>query len=243
MLKRMLWVSACLWLGAVSPAMADEAADVQRIRAALADLMPGAPDSITASPAAGLYEVVFDANLVYVTADGKHLIQGNVTDLASRKDITEPRRDVIRSQAVDAMGEDKMVIYQPKKTRHTITVFTDIDCGYCRKLHSELDQFMDEGIRVRYMYYPRSGPDTPSYYKAVNSWCAKDRNAALTLSKAGKSIADERCDNPVMDHMRLANMLGVRGTPSIILEDGRMVPGYVPARRLLKYLEDKDVRP
>jgi thiol:disulfide interchange protein DsbC len=172
-----------------------------------------------------------------------------MVDLVSREDLTEnsPRLAEARKkeakervEAVNKIGEDQMIVFAPDgKAEHTITIFTDIDCGYCRKLHAEMDGYKAEGIRVRYLFFPRAGVDTPSYDKAVSVWCADDRQAALTDAKAGKSVPDKKCDNPVKQHMELGEKLGISGTPAIILGNGDIVPGYVPPKRLADMIKDK----
>jgi thiol:disulfide interchange protein DsbC len=167
------------------------------------------------------------------------VIQGDIVDLTSSDNVTENRRNGLRAKAIDAVGEDKMIIFSPKnETKYTITVFTDIDCGYCRKLHQEIASYNDLGIKIRYMMFPRTGLNTESYDKAVSAWCADDRNEAITRAKRGETIEPRTCDNPVSQHYNLGQQLGVRGTPSIILADGEMVPGYVPADRLLQMLSN-----
>ena len=194
-------------------------------------------DEIAPSPIEGISEVLVGPQLFYVTNDGKYLFQGSLVEIETRTDISETRRNSIRLKAVNAMGEDNMIIFPASKPRHTITVFTDIDCGYCRKLHKEIDQFNANGITVRYLMYPRSGVNTPSYYKAVSVWCKKDQNAALTASKAGKTLPRAECDNPIQAHMELGSLLGIKGTPAIVLDDGELFPGYVPAAKLAKVLD------
>jgi len=196
-------------------------------------------DEVTPSPIAGISEVLVGPQLFYMTNDGKYLFQGSLVEIETRTDISEMRRNSIRLKAVNEMGEDNMIIFPAGKPRHTITVFTDIDCGYCRKLHKEIDQFNANGITVRYLMFPRSGVNTPSYYKAVSVWCKKDRNVALTDSKAGKSLPRATCDNPVEAHMELGELLGIKGTPAIVLDDGELFPGYVPAVKLARVLDGK----
>jgi thiol:disulfide interchange protein DsbC len=209
-----------------------------KIRAQLKELLPGEKiDSITKTPISGLYEVVMGPQLVYVSGDGRYLIQGRMIDIEKREDLTEPRRATARKQAVDKVGEDNMVIFGPRKYDHTVTVFTDIDCGYCRKLHREIDDYGKEGIRVRYVFYPRAGVGSKSYQEAVSVWCADDRRQAMTDAKSGKSIVAKNCANPVASHMELGELLGISGTPAIVLESGDLVPGYVPAKRLAALLE------
>lgn len=213
---------------------ADQAADEDTIRKALAPIVV---DSVAGTPVEGIYEVVSGPHIVYVSADAKFMFQGELIDLKKRVSLTEPRRRETIKAAVAAVSEDQMIIYEPKETRHTITVFTDIDCGYCRKLHSEMDDFLKAGIRVRYMMYPRTGKGSSSYDKAVAVWCAEDRNSALTDAKNGKDPAMKRCDNPIDAHMELVAKLGARGTPFIVLENGQTQPGYVPAARMAQLLD------
>jgi thiol:disulfide interchange protein DsbC len=129
------------------------------------------------------------------------------------------------------------VIFAPDKPKHTVTVFTDIDCGYCRKLHREIDGYLKAGIRVRYLFFPRAGLGSESFNEAVSVWCAADRQQAMTDAKAGKPIEAKTCENPVIDHMQLGESLQISGTPAIVLESGDLVPGYVPAERLAAMLQ------
>lgn len=197
------------------------------------------PEIVAPSPVPGLYEVVIGAQLLYVNEDGRFAINGSVIDIADGRDITEPRRSEIRAGLVNRVGEDNMVIFEPEQGEgeHTVTVFTDIDCGYCRKLHAEIDSYNRAGVRVRYLFFPRTGLNTPSYDKAVTVWCSEDRLDAMTRAKGGENLAQLACANPVGDHYQLGTDIGVRGTPAIVLDDGTMVPGYVPAERLKQMLE------
>lgn len=214
-------------------------ADKDAIRKAL----PGMKiDAIEQAPIEGFYEVVVGSHVVYVSADGRYMLQGDLIDLKTRLSLTEPRRRAAQRAVIESMGEDKMIVFKPEKVKHKVTVFTDIECGYCRKLHGEIDEYLDAGIEVRYLMYPRAGAGSSAYKKAVAVWCAEDRNGALTDAKAGKSIEMSNCDNPIDEHMELAAALGLRGTPLIVLESGQVQPGYVPAKRLARLL-DGDAQP
>ncbi|MGD8629611.1 MAG: bifunctional protein-disulfide isomerase/oxidoreductase DsbC [Gammaproteobacteria bacterium] len=208
------------------------------IKQSLARVLPGVtPEQIKPSPMQGVSEVLVGARLLYISDDGRYLLQGSLIDLETRKDISEERRKEIRLAAINEVGSDNMIVFPAAEERHTITVFTDIDCGYCRKLHKEVDQFNAEGITVRYLMFPRSGINSPSYDKAVSVWCADDRRAALTKAKAGEDIKPRKCDNPVKEQYELGGMLGVTGTPALILDNGELLPGYVPAKRLAQVLD------
>jgi thiol:disulfide interchange protein DsbC len=239
MIKRI--AGLCLLLvapGLLNTAMAEPPSQAA-IKKSLAAVLPGvALDNINPSPVDGVSEVQVGPRLLYVTNDGKYMLQGSLIDLETRVDVSEERRKGIRLDAINAVGEDNMIIFPASKPRHTVTVFTDIDCGYCRKLHNEIAQYNDNGITVRYMMFPRSGIDSPSYNKAVAVWCAKDHQDALTRSKAGEQLqSGTDCANPVKQHYELGQLIGVRGTPALVLDDGEMLPGYVPAVKLAKALD------
>jgi len=235
--KRSLFLAGMLLLPAVSPVLADADA---KIRAWLEKLVPEFEiDSIAETPVGGLFEVLMGPDVVYVSGDGKYMLQGHLIDLVRRKDLTEPRRAEVRKQAVDRISEDKMVIFAPDKYEHTITVFTDIDCGYCRKLHREIADYGAAGIRVRYIFFPRAGVNSESYKKSISVWCADDRQQAMTDAKAGKNLPTKSCKHPVEDHMRVGAWLGISGTPTILLDNGDMLGGYVSAKRLANKLDLK----
>jgi thiol:disulfide interchange protein DsbC len=218
-----------------APAVADEAAN---IRGALAKVLPQyKPTSVQPTPIDGLYQVEIGPQVMFVTSDGRFLIDGAIVDLETREDITESARSQARLRALDSIGEENMVVFDAPNSKHTVTVFTDIDCGYCRKLHQQIDGYAEEGISVHYLFYPRSGVKTPSYDKAVSVWCSDDRQEALTQAKNGVKISGETCANPVQRHMELGELMGIRGTPAIVLDNGEMVPGYVEPKRLATLLE------
>ncbi len=243
-MKFFLVVSLLLTQIAVSHAAdAAKTDDYTLMRQNLAKIMTVAqPDSIKPSPIDGLYEVVYGAQIFYATKDGRYLVQGDILDVNGQRNLTEQRRSATRLAAIDKVSEDKMIIFSPQapqKVKHTITVFTDIDCGYCRKMHSEIGSYLKQGIRVRYMSYPRTGVDTPSYFKAVSVWCAKDRKDALTRAKQDEPIETKTCKNPVKEEMQLGEEVGVSGTPTIITDTGRLLPGYVPAIHLAQILDQE----
>lgn len=218
---------------ALSQAYANEDA----VKKALTTSMPTAKiESVKPSEIKGVYEAVIEGNIFYVSEDGKYLLQGHLIDVKAKKDLTEEKLSAEHKKDMDAMGEENMIIFKSKIKKYQISVFTDIDCGYCRKLHSEIDQYLAEGITVRYLFYPRAGKGSESYNKAVSVWCAADRNAALTAAKQGKPLENKQCKNPVDAHMALGEKFGARGTPMIVTEKGTILPGYVPAKQLAQGL-------
>jgi len=215
-------------------------ADEKIVRETLLKAMPDLQiESVKPAPVKDLFEVTVGGDIIYATTDGKYLLQGRLIDTATRTDLTEEKLSGARKVALDKLGENKMIIFKPKIHTYTATVFTDIDCGYCRKLHSEIDQYLAQGITIRYLFFPRAGKGSESYNKAVSVWCAKDRNAALTAAKKDEKLDAKTCDNPVDEHMDLAENFGVKGTPMIVTEQGNVYPGYLPASELVEALESE----
>ncbi len=239
---RGLFLVACSVVS--SAALADSASEIATVKQAVQRAIPdGSPESVTPAPIPGFYEVVMGAQVFYVSADGKLLLDGNLYDLQTRRNLTDDRKSESRKKIVDAIDESTMVVFEPKDVKYTVTVFTDIDCGYCRKLHSEIRSYMDKGIKIRYAAFPRSGKDTPSYYKAIGVWCAKDRKTALTNAKLGGAVEEKKCDHPIDKHMAAGLSIGVSGTPTMVFPNGHVVPGYVNAGQLVQILENEKSAP
>ncbi|KAB7622584.1 DsbC family protein [Alkalilimnicola sp. S0819] len=223
-------LAAALGLTALGALAADaDPAVAERIRAAVAEVEPRIEiDAVGETPLPGIYEVVIGGQVAYLSGDGKYLVQGNIIELGSGRSVSDERRGELRlAKLEESVDESQMIIYEPGGEVSTqITVFTDIDCPYCRKMHADIEQMLAEGVRVRYLLMPRAGVGSGSYVKAVNAWCADDPRAALTAAKQGKRNEQRECDDPVTKHLRLARDLGITATPTIILEDGRVEAGY-----------------
>ncbi|MFE8072632.1 DsbC family protein [Marinobacteraceae bacterium S3BR75-40.1] len=213
----------------------------QRITQKIAQAVPGV-EVVSIKPAAidNLYEVKTNSQeLIYVTGDAEHLLVGDLyrVEDSGIVNLTEARRAEERADQLAQVAPEERIRFKPEgEVKARIAVFTDIDCPYCRKLHKEVPKLNANGIEVDYLAFPRSGPGTPSFRKYISAWCADDSKAALTAAKNGESIPSKQCDNPVLSQYQLGQELGVTGTPAIILEDGRMVRGYVPADRLIQAL-------
>jgi thiol:disulfide interchange protein DsbC len=232
------WIMLPLAL-AVSTCFGDEPA--QPTKEELAAKLNGvSPSDITASPIEGLYQVAVGSNVAYLTADGRFLIQGEVYDLESLENVTEATRAAARVELLDAVEPSETIVFAAKGERkHRVTIFTDIDCGYCRQFHRDIEKVNELGIEVRYLFYPRTGPDTESWAKADKVWCADDRNAALTRAKLGGAVPDAECaSTPVAEHFELGRQVGVRGTPAMYADNGELLGGYLPPDRLLETLEE-----
>ncbi len=232
MLKHLFLIIPLLFSGI---SLAEEA---DKLKQQLEQTLPGVTiDGLKKVDNTQLYEGVINGEILYFSADGRYVLQGELVSLESRTNLTEQRRVSMRKDIIDGLDEKDMIIFEPEKTAHTLTVFTDIDCVYCRKMHSEIEQYQDLGIRIRYMAYPRGGIGSESYDDAVTVWCHEDRRDAMTRAKAGEELEAKTCDNPVKAEFETGQKLGVQGTPALFMENGQMLPGYVPAERLKEILE------
>ncbi len=228
----LLFFSSLLMTFTVSAAEVDNA---EKLKQALAKSMPNVQATrISATPVEGLYEVIVGSQVVYMSVDARYMIEGDLFDLKTKRNVSEDAKSVIRLAAIEKLGADNMLVYKPEKVKNTITVVTDIDCPYCRRLHNEIPDYMKNEIQVRYIFMPLKG--AADMKKTVSVWCSDNQQTALDTAKSGGIVEDKTCDNPINDHLALARELGVRGTPAILLEDGRLLPGYVPVDKLVAEL-------
>jgi len=243
-MRKVIKIAALSLLGlTLSTANADEAA----IRQSMTQSMPTMKiDSVKQSEIKGLYEVIVGANIFYVSKDGKYLLQGHLIDVPARKDLTQEKLNNTqeklnntRKLALEKMGQAKMIVFKPKIAKYTVSIFTDIDCHFCRELHSEMDQYLAQGITIQYLFFPRAGKGSESYTKAISVWCADDRNAALTAAKKDQKVPTKTCDNPIDEHMQLAEEFKITGTPMIVSENGNIYEGYKSAKKLVEALENE----
>jgi thiol:disulfide interchange protein DsbC len=215
---------------------ADTSTDVAR-KALLAVVPKARIDAIEKAPLPGFHQALVGSQLVYVSDDGRYIMQGTLYDTASKRDLTGARLAVENKSKVDAVPESKRIVFAPAQPKYKVTVFTDLDCGYCRKLHSQIAEYNQRGIEVDYLFFPRSGIGSPSYDKAVSVWCAKDRKDAFTAAKAGKNPTPAKCANPVAEEFQLGVDIGVSGTPTILAADGTRIGGYLTPDQMLARLQ------
>ena len=207
-------------------------------RAVVARQFPGTRvEDVRPTPVAGLYELVHGADIVYVSADGKYALSGDLLNLANNDNLTEAHRRVVRAKLINDVPESEMLVFGPQTPKYTVTVFTDVDCAYCRQLHSQIADYTRLGIRIRYLFYPRSGPNTQSWTKAEEVWCSGNRNEALTMAKRGVALKPQACANPVGRHYALGQSFALQGTPAIVLGDGELIGGYMTPVELLLELQ------
>ncbi|MEM7292789.1 MAG: DsbC family protein [Pseudomonadota bacterium] len=219
---------------------AEESEEIQQLREALKKTMPDLPiNSIAESPIPGLLELVTGAQVYYITPNGKYVIEGNIIDVERRIDMTQQRKGKTQVKAINDIGNSKMVVYEPVTgvtQDREITVFTDATCGYCRKLHNEIDGLLSQGVRVRYLLYPRAGTESEAARILESVWCADDPQQAMTRAKSGQSVSPRNCENPIDEHIAMARQVGLQGTPMIFLDNGLVVPGYRPPDELIRLL-------
>lgn len=212
----------------------DYSAVEERIRA----LAPNATSiAISETPIDGILMVQIGGEIIYASADGRYMIQGRVIDLETRADLTETAKAGMRKELLTSVDTSKQISFSPTDPEFELTVFTDIDCGYCRKLHAQVEEYNQQGIAIRYMAFPRAGIGSRSYEKFVSVWCSEDQQQAMTQAKSGADPDPEQCDNPVAEQYQLGMDLGVTGTPALLTADGMLIPGYVPPAQLRARLD------
>jgi len=224
-----LVISVAFAQEAETPTRADIAAKLNGVEAS--DLRDSALD--------GFYEINVGSKVAYISTDGQFLVEGELYDLESNENLTENSRARVRVDLLAGVDPAQMIVFSPngRPVEHTITIFTDIDCGYCRQFHREIDQVTALGVEVHYLFYPRTGPATDSWSKAEKVWCAADRNTALTNAKLGGQVPELTCAiNPVSAHYDLGHQVGVTGTPSVYTAGGMHIGGYLPPQQLLDTL-------
>ncbi len=212
------------------------AADDSEVRSRIAASLPGVEvDGVRQTPIEGLYEVTVGANVAYVSADGRYHLYGDLVDVAEGASLTEARRSELRLAVLESMGAGKSIDFSPESPRHTVTVFTDVNCGWCRRFHQQVPALNAKGVAVRYLFFPVISEESFADAEAV--WCADNRNEAMTRAKAGEKIEPKACETPIGDHFALGRQLGVRSTPTIIMEDGSVRPGFMEAGDLAAMLD------
>ena len=228
-----------LCLFAVAP-IVHAASPEETIAERLNQSVPGLQvNSVSESMVPGLYEVrTNNRDMIYASEDGEYIIAGELLQLTDEGvvNVTEQARAGERAETMADFGNDGLITFKADDEKAVVDVFTDIDCPYCRKLHDEMERLNELGITVNYYAFPRSGPGTPSFRKYESVWCSDDPRASMSRAKAGGQVEERSCDNPVGDQFRLGQQVGVSGTPSILLDDGEMIRGYVPADKLAEGL-------
>ena len=195
---------------------------------------------IEAVEGTGLYEVSLDAGTyIHVTPDGKYIVAGDLFEVRGEHivGITDSTRRAKRRESLTKIPPETMITFAPNSgTGAAVVVFTDTDCQYCRRLHSDVPDYLARRIEIRYAAYPRGGPESPAYADMVSAWCATDRHGALSAPMRGEDIERLSCDSPVAQHYRIGEQMGVTGTPTIVLPDGRVFVGVLSSDHLAEVL-------
>lgn len=193
---------------------------------------------VVPSPLPGLYQITLDGQVIYMSADGRYVINGTLRDLKSNRNLTEEAQRKARLALLKPYPKEKMITYPAKgEEKRSLWVFDDIHCPYCRKLHRIMPKLQAAGITVHVLFFPRAGLNSRSYLDAVRVWCSDKRREALDAAMEGKAVqAKGSCRNPVAEHLSLAEKIGVSGTPYMVLDNGEAIPGYVPPEKLIPYL-------
>lgn len=194
-------------------------------------------DRAGAAPMAGFRELVVNGQTLYVSDDGRYVMQGSLYDTTAKKDLSEATMARLRREELAKVPVSQRIVFAPTNPKYTVSVFTDYECGYCRKLHSEIAAYNKAGIAVEYLAFPRMGMASEDAEIMADIWCATDRNKALTDAKNGKLPARKRCTSPVAKHYSMGQRAGLKGTPMIIAANGQAAPGYLAPADLLQWLQ------
>ena len=209
-------------------------AEIENIRNNLSAILPEniAIDSIKPSAMEGTYIVTVGAQIMFVRSVGGFIMVGDVYDTERQVSIVDEYKDSLLAEALKDIPESEMILMGEPKPRY-VTVFTDTDCHFCQLFHKTVPELQKNGMQVRYMMFPRSGIDTESYYEAVSVWCSDNQAEAITVAKSGGSVPEKQCENPVAAQLELGRSIGIRGTPTLILDNGKVIPGYMSVEELL----------
>jgi thiol:disulfide interchange protein DsbC len=245
-LRSSILLSATVLFFTASVTAAEVSAELQNVRETVSNMFSGVEaEHVFESPVAGWYEVRRGAVIAYISADGRYLMQGDMIDLDQQANLSENSRNAARVAMMSAVPDEDLIVFTPDEIKYSVSVFTDVDCTYCRRLHSQMDEYLAQGIEVRYFLYPRSGPATASWDKAEKVWCSDDRQEAITQAKLEKSFDSNNCDaSMITAHYAMGQDIGLRGTPAIVAEDGTLFSGYLPPLQLseaLASLEQDDL--
>ena len=208
------------------------------VKAALVKALPEhAVRRLRPAPFAGFTEAVVAGRVFYVSNDGRYIVDGVVVDLQERRNLADSALEGIRVEGLKSIPANQRIVFSAPQPKYTVTVFTDIDCGYCRMLHQHIDEYNALGISVEYLFFPRAGENSESWAKAEAVWCAADPRKAMTEAKAGRELDSPACDSPVAAEYALGREVGVNATPAVIAPSGALLGGYLEPQRLLEALQ------
>ena len=217
----------------------DDDAELAKVRATVSGMFDQiGPEHVNPSPVEGWYTIQKGAIVAYISADGRYLLQGDLIDLNKNTNLSEKARNESRRELISSVPDAETIVFSPDHPKYRVTVFTDVECAYCRRLHSQIKDYMAKGIEVRYLLYPREGPHSRSWNTAEQVWCSPDRANALTMAKLDRKFETAKCDaSEVGRQYEMGRDIGLSGTPAIVLDDGTLIGGYVPPDMLRAQLD------
>ncbi|MEL7186667.1 MAG: DsbC family protein [Pseudomonadota bacterium] len=220
-------ITAVAALALSQSSLADET--LAEVQAKVDEMFPNLEgEQIAHAPIDGWVTIMKGSIIAYMSVDGQYLMQGDLIDLDNNVNLSEASRNQSRKALMASVGDDEVIAFTPEHVRHSVTIFTDVDCTYCRRLHNQIDGYMAKGIEVRYILYPRNGPASRSWSTSEDVWCASDRNGALTAAKLDRSFDTHKCDaSEITRHYGLGQDVGLTGTPAIVMPDGQLLSGWL----------------
>lgn len=232
-------IAGAFFVTTVNAQQLDPAEELQHVRQKVNAMFQAiSPEDVTPSPLNGWYTIHRGSIVAYVSADARYLIQGDLIDLESNINLSESVRNSSRHELMSRISDDEVISFTPEDVKYSVDVFTDVDCTYCRRLHSQIEEYLAYGIEIRYLMYPRNGPQSHAWTTAEEVWCADDRNGALTAAKTDRNFASTNCDASIVaNQYDLGQEVGLTGTPAIILDDGTLISGYLPPDQLKARLD------
>ncbi|MGB5331051.1 MAG: DsbC family protein [Woeseiaceae bacterium] len=243
--SKLLAIVAVVFCSTAIAEAADDETALDEVRAKMSDMFESIdPENISVSPVDGWFTIQQGSIIAYVSDDGRYLLQGDLIDLERQVNLSEQSRNNARRDLIATLKDEDAILFSPADVKYSVTIFTDVDCTYCRKMHSQINEYLDKGIQVRYALYPRNGPASKSWTTSEKVWCAKDRNEALTKAKLDRKFETSQCDSAmVSNHYRVGRDIGLSGTPAIVLEDGTLIGGYLPPAQLSQRLQQNEIKP
>ena len=232
-----LSMTACAF--ATAQAASEENADLDQVRQKVGEMFDLIePEDVNGSPVDGWYTIQKGSIVAYISSDGRYLLQGDMIDLDNQVNLSELVRTDARRALMSTVTDDQVIKFSPAEVKYSVSIFTDVECTYCRRLHSQIEDYMDHGIEVRYLMYPRNGPASRAWNTAEEVWCSADRKNALTMAKLDRKFSTSSCDaSIVQDHYVMGRDVGLSGTPAIIFDDGTLIGGYLAPDQLATALE------
>ena len=191
------------------------------------------PEDVNGSPVDDWYEIQKGSIVAYISADGRYLLQGDLIDLDEQVNLSEVARTDARRELMASVTDEQVIAFSPEEVKYSVSIFTDVECSYCRRLHNQIDEYLAHGIEVRYLLYPRNGPASRAWNTAEEVWCSSDRRNALTMAKLDRKFDTSSCDSSIVqDHYVIGRDVGLSGTPAIVFDDGTMIAGYLTPDQL-----------